>query len=65
MVIHKTQLRIIVAQSSYRLANRIRQILVYDGYERNNIFEVISGCRTPSSPGRGATRPPEETEADA
>jgi tetratricopeptide (TPR) repeat protein len=36
-------LRIIIAQSSYRKANRIRQTLVLAGYNRDTLYEVIAG----------------------
>ena len=36
-------LRMIIAQSSYRKANRIRQTLVLAGYNRDTLYEVIAG----------------------
>ena len=35
-------LRMIIAQSSYRKANRIRQSLVLAGYARDTLYEVIA-----------------------
>lgn len=43
MAISQHNLRMIIAQSSYRKANRIRQSLVLAGYTRENLFEVITG----------------------
>ena len=36
-------LRVIIAESSYRKANRIRQTLVLAGYNRDTLYEVIAG----------------------
>jgi tetratricopeptide (TPR) repeat protein len=43
MAILPQNLRMIIAQSSYRKANRIRQTLVLAGYRRENLYEVIAG----------------------
>jgi tetratricopeptide (TPR) repeat protein len=43
MAIAPHHLRMIIAQSSYRKANRIRQTLVLAGYRRENLYEVIAG----------------------
>lgn len=41
MVIPKNKLRMVVTQSSYRMANRLKQILVLADYEGRNVREVI------------------------
>ena len=41
MTIPKQMLRMIVAHNTYRLANRLKQVLVLAGYQTRNVFEAI------------------------
>ena len=41
MALPKNRLRIVVTQSSYRMANRLKQVLVLADYEARNVVEVI------------------------
>ena len=44
MAVLKKRIRIIVAQSSYRKASHLKQILLLAEYEQKNIFEVIESA---------------------